>query len=87
MCVCALLGGLDRGSAGLVRWPSLLLSCRARCSSARAILSLCPSCTACLQVMYRLDGVDSEVRSFFAPVAKMLLAERDPQEALEVRQQ
>lgn len=35
--------------------------------------------------MYRLDGVDDEVRSYFAPVAKMVLSSRDPQEALEVR--
>ncbi|PRW21064.1 glutamate--cysteine chloroplastic isoform A [Chlorella sorokiniana] len=38
---------------------------------------------AAKQVMYRLDGVDAEVRSYFGPVARMLLAERDPQEALE----
>ena len=40
--------------------------------------------TACLQVMYRLDGVDPEVRSYFSPVAKMVLASRNPQEAMEV---
>lgn len=35
--------------------------------------------------MYRLDGVDAEVKSYFGPVARMLLSQRDPQEALEVR--
>lgn len=35
--------------------------------------------------MYRLDGVDAEVKSYFAPVAKLVLASRDPQEAMEVR--
>ena len=39
---------------------------------------------AAKQVMYRLDGVDAEVRKYFTPVAKMLLSSRDPQEALEV---
>lgn len=39
---------------------------------------------AAKQVMYRLDNVEQEVRSYFAPVAKMVLASRDPQEALEV---
>jgi hypothetical protein len=34
--------------------------------------------------MYRLDGVDPEVRSYFSPVAKMVLASRNPQEAMEV---
>lgn len=34
--------------------------------------------------MYRLDNVEQEVRSYFSPVAKMVLASRDPQEALEV---
>lgn len=34
--------------------------------------------------MYRLDGVDAEVKSYFGPVARMLLSQRDPQEALEV---
>ncbi|EFN52705.1 hypothetical protein CHLNCDRAFT_36787, partial [Chlorella variabilis] len=38
---------------------------------------------AAKQVMYRLDGVDAEVRKYFTPVAKMLLSSRDPQEALE----
>lgn len=38
----------------------------------------------CVQVMYRLDGVDAEVKSYFGPVARMLLSQRDPQEALEV---
>jgi hypothetical protein len=35
--------------------------------------------------MYRLDGVEPEVRSYFEPVARMVLASRDPQDALEVR--
>ncbi len=39
---------------------------------------------AAKQVMYRLDNVEQEVRSYFSPVAKMVLASRDPQEALEV---
>jgi ATP-dependent RNA helicase DDX21 len=39
---------------------------------------------AAKQVMYRLDNVDEEVRSYFSPVAKMVLSSRDPQEALEV---
>lgn len=39
---------------------------------------------AAKQVMYRLDKVDEEVRSYFSPVAKLVLASRDPQEALEV---
>lgn len=39
---------------------------------------------AAKQVMYRLDNVEEEVRSYFSPVAKMVLASRDPQEALEV---
>ncbi len=39
---------------------------------------------AAKQVMHRLDNVEQEVRSYFAPVAKMVLASRDPQEALEV---
>lgn len=34
--------------------------------------------------MYRLDGVDPEVRGYFTPVAKMVLASRNPQEAMEV---
>lgn len=34
--------------------------------------------------MYRLDGVDEEVKSYFAPVAKLVLASRDPQEAMVV---
>ncbi|KAL4420664.1 hypothetical protein ABPG75_010320 [Micractinium tetrahymenae] len=38
---------------------------------------------AAKQVMYRLDGVDAEVKSYFAPVAKMVLSSRDPQEAME----
>lgn len=38
-----------------------------------------------LQVMNRLDGVDAEVKSFFAPVARLVLSSRDPQDALEVR--
>ncbi|KAI8102875.1 hypothetical protein M9434_005667 [Picochlorum sp. BPE23] len=39
---------------------------------------------AAKQVMYRLDNVEKDVRAYFAPVAKMVLASRDPQEALEV---
>ena len=39
---------------------------------------------AAKQVMHRLDNVEQEVRSYFAPVAKLVLASRDPQEALEV---
>lgn len=39
---------------------------------------------AAKQVMYRLDGVDDEVRAFFAPVARTVLSSKDPQEALEV---
>ena len=39
---------------------------------------------AAKQVMYRLDNVEQEVRSYFSPVAKLVLASRDPQEALEV---
>ncbi len=35
--------------------------------------------------MYRLDGVEPEVKSYFGPVARLLLSQRDPQEALEVR--
>jgi hypothetical protein len=35
--------------------------------------------------MYRLDGVDEEVKSYFAPVAKLVLSSRDPQEAMVVR--
>ena len=38
---------------------------------------------AAKQVMYRLDGVDEEVRAIFAPVARTVLASSDPQEALE----
>eukprot|EP00887_Chlorella_sp_A99_P007182 scaffold2.g7182.t1 len=38
---------------------------------------------AAKQVMTRLDGVDSEVRAFFAPVARLVLSSKDPQEALE----
>jgi ATP-dependent RNA helicase DDX21 len=34
--------------------------------------------------MHRLDNVEKDVRAYFAPVAKMVLASRDPQEALEV---
>ena len=34
--------------------------------------------------MYRLDGVDAEVRSYFEPVAKLVLSSRDPQEAMMV---
>jgi hypothetical protein len=37
---------------------------------------------AAKQVMYRLDGVDEEVKSYFAPVAKLVLSSRDPQEAM-----
>lgn len=33
--------------------------------------------------MYRLDGVDAEVKSYFAPVASLLLSQRDPHEALQ----
>lgn len=44
-------------------------------SSPRLPPALCPS----LQVMSRLDGVDPEVRDFFAPVARLVLASRDPQ--------
>ncbi|KAI7840607.1 hypothetical protein COHA_005757 [Chlorella ohadii] len=38
---------------------------------------------AAKQVMYRLDGVEPEVKSYFGPVARLLLSQRDPQEALE----
>lgn len=38
---------------------------------------------AAKQVMYRLDGVDDEVRAYFAPVARTVLSSKDPQEALE----
>jgi ATP-dependent RNA helicase DDX21 len=38
---------------------------------------------AAKEVMYRLDGVDDEVREYFAPVAKTVLASKDPQAALE----
>lgn len=37
---------------------------------------------AAKQCMYRLDGVDEEVRSYFAPVAKLVLSSKDPQDAL-----
>lgn len=39
---------------------------------------------AAKQVMHRLDNVDEDVRTYFSPVAKMVLSSRDPQEALEV---
>jgi ATP-dependent RNA helicase DDX21 len=38
---------------------------------------------AAKQVMYRLDGVDDEVKAFFTPVAKLILEQRDPVSALE----
>ena len=36
------------------------------------------------QVMHRLDGVDSEVKSYFSNVAKLILDSRNPQDAMEV---
>ncbi len=38
---------------------------------------------AAKQVMYRLDGVDDEVRAYFTPVARMVLESTDPQVAME----
>ncbi|KAL6784682.1 hypothetical protein ACKKBG_A02765 [Auxenochlorella protothecoides x Auxenochlorella symbiontica] len=38
---------------------------------------------AARQVMTRLDGVEEEVRAFFRPVARRILASREPAEALE----
>lgn len=37
---------------------------------------------AAKEVMYRLDDVDEEVRSYFAPVASTVLASKDPHDAL-----
>jgi hypothetical protein len=37
-----------------------------------------------MQVMYRLDGVDPEIKTYFSSVAKMILDSRNPQDALEV---